>query len=949
MVTTATPSNALPYTDGKIITAQRMRIYRKFGARLRQLPPSTKTIRLRNVGLIIPRGSNTLLSDDLSSGNIYFITNKNSISFYRKLGLGENYEALGGVAFDKEGYLLIDGKRFNSKSGKQPNFSDRKRYEYSIVRFIDTFGATERIIKLPEVSGNIRANVKGIPVTFSKNPDNIFYNSFDQGRIAVRVWPEGKVEFFQLTIGDAKLIGSTTLTRLRHYLEETGKKSVYIPDLIGEFGVFLSPVTRFSQKPGESPKYSFNSGKIMFSIIVTEEMVYAKDIIDGKLYHKEYADRIEVGFVKLNKFTPIGEIRFDSQGRILHGNEIYLKDGKPVQRNTDKIGYASLKILVPELTAIEKSFEHVTYKHKGGRIEHECRATAMGKVFVLGAARRNPLVKKVKEGRVKLKLTPDKVSVYIGGSLIGSAKIDSAGNILYKDGSIAFPADKKRITLTKVIARLDVERGRFIYKATAKGKDSPVKINIKGICFKASVGKTWFHTKGLRTGKVYWRRSGNKVEVFRKGFSSPIGCFRIDLKENEIIRSDGLIISIPPNKEIDLLSCVPALRLEIGRVHDYKMIDGNCIEISFKHYKQSTPRYRAYAMGRLFFIKTRKGRNPFASYVKSGNLKLRVYPHKLEVRMHSKILGTVNLDTAGNIINAEGEIVYPAGQKKVDLTTLIEKVDVEKGRFTCTQAYSASRSYPGEYAMLKINNIRFVINLNPDLIYTNDIKRGRIYWQRMGNKVEIRRQRVADPLAVFFIDEENNNLIIGPGPGVSRPIPKSRKVNLIKYFPAFGLKLDELDKTAILPEDLMRMLKTHDSDRIDWLLDQSPIKLIFALVQRADSQELTLGERLLLSKYCFALNKTMSRIASEVNLEKKERFTMFCTVFQKFIEVVTAQIHNGLDLNGFRDILDLHIEDLRDYTANLVDKFGKGPVMMSFRDFNHGYLWPYVSPIFTDL
>jgi|GEM_PF-5450178 len=558
--------------QGKYLSLQAPRISQErvmlfaqnFGLKMVPLAPGTGRIYFRNMRFRLPAGSDLLITSEINAEKIFYCPNKERLVFYRKVITPHRveFENIGEIRFDEQGFLLQGNERFVTPGGKMPNCREGKQYSLNLADAVEIFGIRERTVTLAPSTGWAVIKLFTISCRLSTDPHNLYYDDLAGGRIRYQVWPQGRAVFFRRIGNRDTYLGEVTRQMLFENMQAKGRTFVYLPDLINELSGREAPINQRYQHPGESPCYGFTSSGIMYSFHVFEEMTYAGSILRGDLYRREYNDRIEIGLKIDGIFSVLGEFTFDPEGRIIKDGKVFLHQGKAVIKKDKPRYYVHLKALVPELASITKPFRYAENQRSDGNSYPECRADAQGHFYLLSANPRNPISRLTKEGKVNLCLFPQKIFVFVNGRLLGPVRKDTEGNIYNADGSIAVPAHIKRVNLLPQIPELDVEEGRFTYITRKSGNKDSVQLRTRGLRFVALVNREWFMARWLKAGDVYWRREGKKIEIRRKRQVSALAYFEVDTETMEIRSEGGRTIPFPESKRINLAELTPTFDLE---------------------------------------------------------------------------------------------------------------------------------------------------------------------------------------------------------------------------------------------------------------------------------------------------------------------------------------------------------------------------------------------------
>jgi hypothetical protein len=124
----------------------------------------------------------------------------------------------------------------------------------------------------------------------------------------------------------------------------------------------------------------------------------------------------------------------------------------------------------------------------------------------------------------------------------------------------------ERIPLVKLIPELDVEEVRFSYYFNKARKMHFAQIKYSGLRFIMRIYPDYYYFPQIKSGDVYWRRTGNKVELLRKrkDLSILLGSFTIDRTNWKCICENGEEVPIPQSKKINLRYLVPAMASKDG-------------------------------------------------------------------------------------------------------------------------------------------------------------------------------------------------------------------------------------------------------------------------------------------------------------------------------------------------------------------------------------------------
>jgi hypothetical protein len=356
---------------GQRISPAQMAMYQSLGNCLEQITPARRRIGFKGVNLRIPKGAGVVLRGEIERGNIFILRNGDRITFLRKLTNGAvGYEEIGSVTADD----LVEGKR-----------------EQGLAGCLDAFRVLEKPINPVNRKRNtLIIRIEGMEIRFSTNPNNVVYKEIKKGNIYYQRWPDGRVLIIKKGSGEPEVIGETSVNQMRAYLEELGKPAVKISDLIDECGVQEAAIIPSFRNRCGLLECTFDSRGIAYNFTVADDVIYAKDIREGRLYRRVYADgRIVLGIKSEDKFKPLGEVNFDAKGRIVKDGKLFLVKNKPVRQMSGKRPSVRLKFLIPKLASVEREFRFYTSKRKKGNDQVFCQVLADNHHFALPSWTRN--------------------------------------------------------------------------------------------------------------------------------------------------------------------------------------------------------------------------------------------------------------------------------------------------------------------------------------------------------------------------------------------------------------------------------------------------------------------------------------------------------------------------------------------------------------------------------
>lgn len=532
---------------------------------LTRLLAHKRRINFGSIRFSLPAWKDHFIRKDIEAGLIHYKFEETSITFFKRVDIGGNgisnihFEEIGKIKFDHNGDLLGKNGNVVKRNGALINCKQGAMVFYiPLVDQINVFAVQERIISISPMSGPVIIGAFGLRIKLSADPRNIYYKDLLAGNMRYQVWPEGRLVFYRKVEEGHELIGETTKEELKARLAETGLSYINLPHFLRQFGVNDAPLHLLSAKDNGTPQYGFRAKGITYSLYITEDMVYAADLLSGSVYRREYHDRIEIGMAANGKFTLIGEIK---------------------TKKLDNLGpnqYVDLKAEVPELATLKKKFKYVASEKKDGNIGAECLTHAFGRKFALSADVRNIFTGLVKKGKVFLIINPREIKVEANGRVIVALTMDEGGDIFSGDKLIV-PGDRKTVNLTKNAAVLDIEEGVFTYVKKERGKDL-VQVRTAGVRFIAFVERQSVWAEYIRRRLLRWRRRGDVFELYILGLRPFINI--IFNKTELFILEAGEVkkVAVPKSRSVNLGKI---LSIDMS-AHPWMMYDHETIENMFR-------------------------------------------------------------------------------------------------------------------------------------------------------------------------------------------------------------------------------------------------------------------------------------------------------------------------------------------------------------------------------
>jgi|GEM_PF-6956475 len=430
------------------------------------------------------------------------------------------------------------------------------------------FKVKERPVKYSEEHKIAQWRVEDIWMRPSIDQDNVYFDGIKARNIFVQVWPSGRIAFIQKKDSrNWSIIGETSLTKLRAHLEKTGKARIYLPEVIPAFGALerkISPV-QVTQSGKKYHVYTFYYAGIRFVYKPNKNAYYSHKFLSSRFYRQEHPDYVLIGIKKLRRFVPLGKIEFDAEGRVLKDGRVFLWKGKPIVKGAKKGQYGPLKEIVPELATAEKTFSF-SERETAASIACECKANAVGRTFLISASSRNPITAQVRKGKVKIRISPERIQIYAGKNKLGEVSIDQDNNITSPAGEKLCLSDRQKINLLPFMPQLDIEKGLFTNYQRSEEDPAEINMNYNRISFCITLPADHPFSRMTKTGEIYWKRRANKIILLRKGISDPLTHFSVNLRANAIILRDGTEIPIPANRRFSLERVLPILRMDAQKL-----------------------------------------------------------------------------------------------------------------------------------------------------------------------------------------------------------------------------------------------------------------------------------------------------------------------------------------------------------------------------------------------